>query len=56
MKPRIKNDKNMDSGMAIPTKYALRIPKKSINTPTTTSTPEIMLFSILLTISLVNED
>ncbi len=42
---RMIKDKNIDSGMAIPTNKALRKPKKNINTPTTKIIPKIMLFS-----------
>ena len=36
--------KNMDSGMATPTKRALRSPRKKSRTPTTSRTPRMMLF------------
>ena len=56
MIPRIRNVMNIDIGIAIPTNIELRVPIKSRRTITTTITPEMILFSILLTISLVKED
>ena len=40
---------SMESGMAIPTKRALRRPRKNSSTTTTRITPEIILFSKLST-------
>ena len=45
-----RNDKNIDSGIEIATKPALRTPRKNINTARTRISPEMMLFSRLLTI------
>ena len=47
---RIMNDKNIESGMDIPTKDALRTPKKKSRTPITKISPEMILFSKLFTI------
>ena len=47
---RMMNDKNIERGMDIPTKDAFRTPKKNNNTPITRISPEIILFSKLLTI------
>ena len=46
---RMMNDKNIESGMDIPTKDALRTPKKNSRTPITRISPEMILFSKLLT-------
>ena len=45
MAPKTKKLNNMESGMAIPTKRALRKPKKNIRTKTTNKTPNKMEFS-----------
>ena len=47
---------NIDNGMAIPTNKALRKPKKKRSTKTTKITPKMMLFSKLLSWSLVCSD
>ena len=54
VKPRIcitLNERNIDSGMAIPTNEAFRTPRTNSSTATTRIRPEMMLFSRLLTIS-----
>ncbi len=50
------NDRNIDIGMAIPTKSAFLRPKKNISTSTTNSTPKMMLFSKFETCVLVSLD
>ena len=45
MAPKMKKLKSMDNGMAMPTKSALRKPKKNISTKTTSNTPKMMEFS-----------
>ena len=50
---KIKNDINIESGIATPTKIALRNPKKKSKTPTTNRIPKMIEFSKLETMSFV---
>ncbi len=52
----ITNEISMDSGIASPTNGAVRVPRKNSSTAITSSSPEMMLFSRLLTMSLMSFD
>ena len=47
---------SIDSGIAIPTNGAVRTPRKNSSTATTSSNPEMMLFSRLLTMPRMSSD
>ena len=53
---KMRNDINIESGIAIPTNNAFLSPKKKSNTPTTNMIPKMMEFSRFETISLVTFD
>ena len=50
------NDNSIDSGMAVPTNEEVRTPRKNNRTPTTRMSPEMMLFSRLLTMFRISID
>ncbi len=50
------NDSSIESGIAIATNDALRTPRKKSSTATTRISPEMMLFSRLLTILWISSD
>jgi hypothetical protein len=56
MSPNIINDRNIDMGMANPTKREFLVPRKKKSTRITKITPMIMLFSRLLNWSLTISD
>ena len=51
--PRMRNDINIESGIAIPTNIAFLVPRKNNSTRTTRITPKMILFSRFETISFV---
>ena len=52
----ITNEISMESGIASPTNGAVRRPRKNSSTATTSSSPEMMLFSRLLTMPRMSSD
>ncbi len=55
-KRMIENDSSIESGIARPTNGAVRTPSTKISTATTRMSPEMMLFSRLLTMSWMSDE